>query len=480
MIEFLRGSGAILLVFGLVIFIHELGHFLAAKLMGVYAPRFSVGFGPALWSRKWGETEYILAAVPLGGYVRMASRDDETMAFIEGGAEQPAAVAAPRRPRYWDPNGMAPFGPHPVPADRWFESKSRLARLFILIAGVTMNIVLGFVIYTGLAIALGRTVLATRVVGMVEPVASAPQLATALAAGDTIQAVNGVPITSWTGLDYALDSLPGDTLIIRTQRSTFAVAGGPARGPERRALRRAISPATPAVVDQVIPRTPAECAGLRAGDSIVAIDGTPVRIWREVVRRIEPAAGRDLRVRVMRNGTELTLTVRPDSTRIGDAATNEERIIGRIGTLARQPLAREAIPLRAALALGAQEAWGAAGLVAISLRMLASGEASFRDLGGPVAIGGEAVRAARRGWESLLTLLAAISINIAIINLLPIPVLDGGQILLLGAEAVKRGAISLRTREYLMRAGLAMILLLLVVVMYNDIPALFSSLPKRC
>ena len=474
----LRGAGAVGLVFGLVIFIHELGHFLAAKLMGVYAPRFSIGFGPALWSRKWGETEYILAAFPLGGFVRMASRDDETMAFIEGGAEQPAAVTAPKRPRYWDSNGMAPFGPRPVPADRWFESKSRLARLFILIAGVTMNLLLGYAIYTGLAVILGRPVLATRIVGLVEPLPAAPGLTGALSPGDTIRAVNETAINSWTAFRVAIDSLPGDTLLIRTQRAAIAVPAGPAHGPGRLALLAAIWPATPPVLDQVIPRTPAERAGLRAGDSIIAIDGLPVRYWREVQLRIEPAAGRELRMQVTRNGAVVAITVRPDSATLADPDVGTPRVVGRIGTLARQPQAREPIPLSAALALGAQQTAGAAGFGVLSLRMLLSGQASFRDLGGPVAIGGEAVRAARRGWEDLLSWLALISINIAIMNLLPIPVLDGGQILLLSAEAVKGGAIGLRTREYLMRAGIVMILLLLIVVMSNDIRNLVQNLLK--
>ena len=126
---------AIILVFGVVIFVHELGHFLAAKATGVYAPRFSIGFGPAIWSRKWGETEYVLASIPLGGYVRMASRDDSSMAILEGGTEQPAPenpTEGEALPRWYDPQGMAPFGPKPIPENRLFESKSLPARLVIM------------------------------------------------------------------------------------------------------------------------------------------------------------------------------------------------------------------------------------------------------------------------------------------------------------------------------------------------------------
>src|SRR5688500_20319137 len=121
-----------ILVFGLVIFVHELGHFLAAKSVGVYTPRFSIGFGPALWRRRRGETEYILAAFPLGGYVRMASRHDEATAFLEGGSEEALAEKMKGDPNF-DPNAMIPIGTKHVPVHRWFESKTLWARLYILV-----------------------------------------------------------------------------------------------------------------------------------------------------------------------------------------------------------------------------------------------------------------------------------------------------------------------------------------------------------
>src|SRR3954462_8944479 len=178
-----------ILVFGLVIFIHELGHFLAAKAVGVYAPRFSIGFGPALIRFRRGETEYVLAALPLGGYVRMASRLDEETAFLEGGNETEAA-AKKEKTKDWDPEAMIPFGPKPVPENRWFESKSLVARLFIMIAGVTMNMLLAWAALTFVAAVYGEPYIATRVVGAVHPLRNAPQLAQ-LQPGDTVVAVNG-------------------------------------------------------------------------------------------------------------------------------------------------------------------------------------------------------------------------------------------------------------------------------------------------
>src|SRR5687767_9705928 len=180
-----------ILVFGLVIFVHELGHFLAAKSVGVYTPRFSIGFGPALWRRRKGETEYILAAFPLGGYVRMASRHDESTAFLEGGSEESAAK--PSDDPNFDPNAMIPFGPKPVPEHRWFESKPLWARLYILLAGVTMNFLLGLLVAISLALYYGGVVVPTTVVGAVRPISGQPVLGT-IQLGDTLKQVNGATV----------------------------------------------------------------------------------------------------------------------------------------------------------------------------------------------------------------------------------------------------------------------------------------------
>src|ERR1044071_6933194 len=175
------------LVFGLVIFVHELGHFLAAKAVGVYAPRFSIGFGPSIFRFRRGETEYVLAWLPLGGVVRMGSRHDAEAAFIEGGSEE--QTARTETDKDYDPNAMIPFGPKPVPENRWFESKPLWARLVILLAGVTMNFALGVVVAIGLAYHVGNAVTPIRVVGTVRPVGGKPVL-TAIQAGDTIVRVN--------------------------------------------------------------------------------------------------------------------------------------------------------------------------------------------------------------------------------------------------------------------------------------------------
>src|SRR6476620_2535079 len=213
-----------IIVFGLVIFVHELGHFIAAKALGVYAPRFSIGFGPALYRRRRGETEYVLAALPLGGYVRMASRHDAETAFIEGGAEGESDGLKPGDAGY-DPHPLLPFVPTPVPENRWFESKSLAARLFIMIAGVVMNVLLAFVVLTGLAMIYGEPVVATRVVGAVHPLATAPALAQ-LQAGDTILAVNGAAVRTWSDIAEHIHATAPGTVTLATSRGQIAIPVG--------------------------------------------------------------------------------------------------------------------------------------------------------------------------------------------------------------------------------------------------------------
>ena len=189
-----------LLVFGLVVFVHELGHFMAAKMTGVYAPVFSLGWGRRLFGWRRGETDYRVSMFPLGGYVRMASRDDEALAGIEGASGDRGSLdGAAQRPAevpeaLWDPQGMAPFGPKAVPANRWVENKSTLARVFILSAGVLMNILLTIVVSSGIYYRYGNQYLPA-VIDSVVP--GAPAAVAGLQSGDRIVAINGEPVRSW-------------------------------------------------------------------------------------------------------------------------------------------------------------------------------------------------------------------------------------------------------------------------------------------
>jgi regulator of sigma E protease len=373
-------------VFGLVVFVHELGHFLAAKAVGVYTPRFSIGFGKALWKKRWGETEYILAALPIGGYVRMASRDDEATAFLEGGAEN-AATQQPAKSDSWDPDAMMPFGPKPIPENRWFESKPLISRMFILISGVTMNIVLALVVTTGMFVHYGSPYLST------------------------------------------------------TADSLFA-------------------------------GRPAQLAGLQHGDSVVAIEGRPVD-WEALVTKVSASPGVALQFDVMRAGQRRAFTITPAADTATNPSTGKVESVGRIGILPMQRA--RPVPLGEAVVSGWRSTWRMAGTVIDALHGLATRRVSASELGGPIMIAQASVQAARSGMEHLLFLIALISTNLAVFNLLPIPVLDGGQIIIGLLEGIKGKAFSLRTREYILRAGIFAVLLLFAFVTYNDLRRLVVS-----
>ena len=374
-----------LLVLGLVIFVHELGHFLAAKWAGVYAPRFSLGWGTPLVSFRRGETEYALSWLPIGGYVRMASKEDETAAVLEGGAEAPEA----EKSKHWDEESMIPHGPKPIPADRWFESKGLVPRLVILLAGVFMNVVLALTVTTGVA--------------------------------------------GWYGKGYL----------------------------------------TP-VVDSVVAGKPAALAGMQTGDSVVAIDGKPIARWDEVLEAVSAAPGKSVTFAVVRGIGQQTIVMTPEAQEIV-TATGEKQVVGRIGVGVRQNVIREPVTAGEAMRGGWTLTWSMAGAVLKTLGNLFSGEVSVSQLGGPVEIARSSVAAAQSGGESLWMLIAFLSINLAVLNLLPIPLLDGGQILLQVAESVWRKPFHPMVKEWYARIGLVAIGALFLTVTFNDLKRLVTG-----
>ena len=461
-----------ILVFGIVIFVHELGHFLAAKSVGVYTPRFSIGFGPALWRRRRGETEYILAAFPLGGYVRMASRHDETAASLEGGTEE-AAAERNRETGNWDPEAMIPFGPKPVPEHRWFESKPLWARLYILVAGVTMNFLLGLVVAIGLAMHFGKAVIPTRVVGLVRPIEGRDVLSGVVQPGDTIVHVNGQPVKSWNGAMEAIAEAQ-DSLAIGTNRGTALVAINRTGAPSATAVAGAMDPRLPPVIGDLVAGEPASKAGFKPRDSVLTINGAPIRYWSDLVIKVAGSTGEPLTFEVARDSApRQTLTVTPKALDGVDPITGERKPVGKIGAYPPDITTREPVSIPEAFSLGTQSAWGMATSIVTIVRDLFTRKVALDQLGGPIAITRASVQAARSGMEYLFGLIALLSINVAILNLLPIPILDGGQILVNVLESARGRAFSLRTKEYILRGGLFFILLLFALVMFNDTRGLF-------
>ena len=461
-----------ILVFGLVIFVHELGHFIAAKLTGVYAPRFSIGFGPAIFRKRRGETEYVLASLPLGGYVRMASRHDAETAFIEGGNEETGALK-PGDEGY-DPESMIPFGPKPVPESRWFESKSLSARLFIMIAGVTMNILLAFVIYTVMNVMYGEPVIGTRVVGGVHALPNAPTLSQ-LAPGDTIAAVNGQPVTNWGDITDRIEATPAGTLAITTQRSIVDVPIGSAGAPTAKQVSDAIDFHIPPVIGEVLPGSAALKAGMKAGDTVVSIAGQPVRTWPDLVKLVSASPGVELAIDVKRAGAPVSFKVTPLATPERDTVTKTSHDVGRIGAAVADFTTRQPLGPIAAVEAGARQTWFSSTQIVVTVRKLFTRQISVKELGGPIAITRASVAAGQSGLVGIFLLIALLSVNVAVLNLLPIPILDGGQILINIAESAKGSAFSARTREYILRVGLAAILLIFAMSTYNDVVRLLRD-----
>jgi len=368
-----------ILVLGIVIFVHELGHFLAAKWAGVYAPRFSMGWGAPLWSFRRGETEYALSWLPIGGYVRMASKEDETAAVLEGGGESGEV----ERSKHWDEHSMIPHGPHPIPADRWFESKPLYKRVVILLAGVFMNVVLAVGVATGIRLHVGD--------------------------------VHRV-----------------------------------------------------AVIDTLIADKPAVRAGMLKGDSIATIDGVAVASWEDMFATISGAAGKPLTFGLVREGVPLTIVVTPEAQQAQGAA-GEPITVGRIGVGPVSAATRTPISLGRAFVEGWDRTWELAGSVLGVLKSLFTGQVSVTQLGGPIEIARQSVAAAQEGVLQLWGLIAFLSINLAVLNLLPIPLLDGGQILLQLAESAYRKPLPMMVKEWYARIGLVMIGALFITVTFNDL-----------
>ncbi|HEY9230115.1 MAG TPA: RIP metalloprotease RseP [Gemmatimonadaceae bacterium] len=458
------------LVFGLVIFVHELGHFLAAKAVGVYAPRFSIGFGPSIFRFRRGETEYILAWLPLGGYVRMASRHDAETAFLEGGNEE--QTTRKESEAGYDPNAMIPFGPKPVPEDRWFESKPLWARIIIMIAGVVMNVLLALVVAVGLSMHYGKLDVPSTVVGGIRENAKFPALSQ-IKAGDTVRAVNGTAVNSWNAVSERILASSG-SVVLTTNRGTTTVPL--TAGTTGEDVARSVMYHLPPVIDTVFPGEPAALAGLQPRDSIVSVSGKPLVSWTEMVDTVEASPGKPVTLVVNRAGKPETITVTPKAVREPDPVTGHEREVGKIGAGAKNPSRREAIGFGEAVGKGWEYTIFQAGAVFRVLRQIGTGEQSMSQLGGPIAITRAAVNEARKGLAELFELIALLSINVAVLNLLPIPILDGGQILINVLESAKGSPFSVRTREYILRFGLLAIALLFVIVMYNDTRVVFGRL----
>jgi regulator of sigma E protease len=449
---------ALIVVLGVLIFVHELGHFLAAKWAGIYVHRFSLGLGaPVKWlSFRRGETEYAVSWLPLGGYVKMASQEEDIGSSpLEGG----------------EPDVQVPF-------DRTFEAKPIWVRMIVILAGVTMNAVFAWGVFTFLAVKNGRQVDPTVTVGRVvrEMIPPGAEGLSRIQPGDKIVRVNGHPVDSWDAIVHEISSGSDRQVTIELARGERIVLDvHPDALEDRLKATQALQPYRAPVVGGIVGGQPAAKAGLHSGDTIVALAGRPVTQWYDVVEGLQGKAGQDVSIDVARGGQRLTFSLQPRADSVKGPDGKKQRV-DRIGIRIAEPEPRvERLGLGAALVEGAHGTVQASTQIVRTVRGLASGRISRREVGGPILIGQLAGESARLGIDVFLGFMALISINLAILNLLPIPILDGGQFVFLLAEAVTRRPLPLKLRERLTTVGLVLLVLLMGLAFSNDIRRIFGG-----
>ncbi len=440
---------AFVVVLGVLIFVHELGHFLAAKWAGIWVHRFSVGMGkPIRAFRRKSETEYAISWLPIGGYVKMASREEDPVAgTLEGG---PASAQ--------------------VPPDRVFEAKPIWVRIIVILAGVTMNVLFAWLVFSGLLWIRGQSVLPITRVGAVAPeLPPGAEALRQLAPGDSITAVAGTPVDTWDALQEHFIFTPGDSF-------DLSVAG---KAPVRvrihrdaietrlRAVQSLTQFLTP-VIGQVPAGGPGSRAGIRVGDTLLAVGGQPVAQWSDAVSAIEARPDQPVSLLVGRREGRVELQAISTSDMTIDSLGAAHRV-GKLRLGVDVPERHIQVGFFDALRQGASQTFAVSTQIIRVVRGMFSGRVSTREVGGPIAIGVMAGESAQQGVAPFLAFMAMISVNLAVLNLLPIPLLDGGQLLFLLGEAILRRPLSVKLRERLTLAGLILVVLLMVLAFSNDI-----------
>lgn len=447
---------SLVVTLGVLIFVHELGHLFAAKLVGIHAPRFSLGFGKKLWGFQWGETEFIVAAIPLGGYVKMAGmEDDEAAEVLEGGA--PA---------------------EPVPLERTFDHKPLWARTLVITAGVIMNFLFAVVVFTVIALAYGESLLPeTRAYVPPAPAGAAAPLA-AIPVGAKIVAIGGHPVATWNDVGRWLEDVPAGPVQLRFADAPPATIDLPAAKDARGELIGALQPFQDPVLGEVQGGSPASRAGLRKGDRVVEAGGQPVRSWPQLVTIIQGSPGRPLPMVVQRGAQRVPLTVTPSTVK-GRKSAGERATLGRIGAGVQADVVHRRIGPIEAVGRGFSGTWDTTKFIATTLKQLVTGEMSARNMGGLLTIAEASGDSARMGFDAFLMFLALFSVNLAVLNLLPIPILDGGHLMFLLAEALRGRPLSVETRIRLSQVGLVIVVALMLWANGNDVVRWVERLVDR-
>ena len=415
---------------GILVFIHELGHFILAKLVGIRVERFSLGFPPRMFGKKIGDTDYCVSWIPLGGYVKMSGMIDESM-------EKDSIKGEP-----WE-----------------FMSKPIYQRFLVIFAGPAMNILLAVFIFAMIAYFVGLKEPTGVTIGALK--SQNIMTMTKLQPGDLILEINQQKVNTLGDFEKLTNPPPADEIEFAVAREGQMLS---TRFPA--AWLDSIEISLPPVIGSFQNDLPAINSGLQIGDRIIAINDNPVKSWNELTGIIHNSPGQTLNIKWLRNGIL-------DSTQLVAAKKDiQGREIGLIGI--GYPVLEKEINLIQAVGHGFNYSWYITKLIGQSIKMIASGEQKIKEaFAGPIMIAKLAKDSAREGESNFIAFIAFLSLNLGLLNLLPIPVLDGGHIVFLGIEGIIRRPISTKVKLVVQQIGMVLIIALMLFIIYNDIRRLW-------
>ncbi len=421
-----------ILVIGVLVFFHELGHFWVAKRSGIRVEAFSVGFGPQIFGFTRGDTEYKVSWIPFGGYVKMAGEEPD------------------------DQDGDEPWR---------FHKKSVPVRSAVILAGPVANIILAIVVYALLYFTYGMPVYSTEI-GWVLP--DTPAERAGIERGDRITAVAGQPVADFSELAEAIVARKDEALPILVTRGGQTVELSLTLGD---ANLIGIQPESPPVIGNVVPGGAADRSGMRSGDRIVQIGSESIARWSDLRLALQQDIGEELTVAWERAGVREETALKPDIFEESDAdgAMIE---VAKLQITPKEEMKR--LGFFPALGAGAERTWIMTKSVFAFLKILVTGQASKDMVGGPVQIFQVSSQQAKQGFDKILNLMAFLSVQLGILNLLPIPILDGGHLVFLALEAVRRRPLPANQRMILQQIGLIVILGLMLTVTVFDVGRLLK------
>jgi regulator of sigma E protease len=471
------------LVLGVMILIHEWGHFIAARMFGVRVDVFSIGFGPRLFGWKSGHTDYRISIIPLGGYVRMAGQDPTEIDSPSRWSGNRAAAEAEAPGKVMDTVQTAAetalrlpptdLGEHATGDPDELMSKPRWQRAVISAMGPAVNLVFPILLLTVYYVSIGipYPVFEDKPVVVTAVPSNSPAAHAGLLAGDRVTTINGQQTPNWTEAGKVLASVePSSKVSVEIesagQKKTLEIPVGAQKDTEQVLGYPPMKP----VLEDVAPGMPASRGGLKEADVILSVDGQPIQWWGQFTERVRGSDGKALSLDIDRKGQPMHLVVTPQS-----GATERGETVYQIGVQVHEDTAYRRVAFGESVKIAASNTYDTIDSTIGVVGRLFSGRVSVKQLQSVVGISRAAGQAVHRGAWAVITLMVLISVNLGILNLLPIPILDGGNILLLAIEGGLRRDLSMAFKERFVQVGLVFLLVLFAIVMYNDVARLFHS-----